>query len=94
MKITVTKSDIKKANLLLRKSKLDVAERCPIACAVKRIKGRNDILVGRRAIHLGCVAPSRVYRLPEKARKFIRNYDNKNPVNPFSFHTALLRIDK
>lgn len=91
MKITVTKSDIKKANLLLRKSKLDVAERCPIACAVKRIKKTNDVLVSRSVLHVGCVTPNKVYKLPEKAREFIWRYDHRIPVKPFSFNAPLLK---
>jgi hypothetical protein len=95
MKITVKKSDIRRADTLLRKrSKLDIAERCPIACAVRRIKRRDDILVSRSVIHVGCVTPNKVYRLPEKAREFIWRYDQRIPVQPFSFHITRLKKRK
>jgi hypothetical protein len=94
MKITVTKSDIKKAKLLLRRSKLDIAERCPIACAIKRIKKRDDVLVSRSVIHVRCVTPNKVYRMPEKAREFIRFFDQNIPVKPFSFNITRLKKRK
>lgn len=86
MKIIVTKSDIARANASRNgKKHYEPACHCPIARAVKRTKKIQDVLVGKHAVHVSYFKPHLVYILPEKAKKFIRNYDKKLAVKPFSF---------
>lgn len=60
---------------------------CPIAVALACM-GFADSLVGEDRVELDAGCNS---QLPPSARRFIEDYDNGEPVNPFTFN---LEIDR
>ena len=78
MKIEVTQHDIDKGlnnNCFL----------CPIAHAVKRKMGTDSVLVYCDRISVMSTVTSYNYKLPKKARTFIKRFDDGKPVEPFTF---------
>lgn len=54
---------------------------CPIALAVKRLTGANDVSVNCDDIYFGY----KIFPLPPKVSKFILSFDFHQPVKPFQF---------
>ena len=79
MKITITKSDIRKGVKCNFRF-------CPVAKALRRITKRRDVWVDLR----GAKIKNWYYDLPEVARCFISDFDLGHPVQPFSFDLPVL----
>lgn len=80
MKIRVTKKDIKDGTTW-------DPFNCPITIAAKRAFRKTNWLTVRSK-HLRFVRDNgdvKAYILPPKARRFIKNFDNLEPVKPFDF---------
>ncbi len=77
MKVIVTERDIKGANRCN-------SMRCPIARALHRA-GKKDWSVGSDE----CGDAEISVPLPKKAQKFIADFDNQQPVKPFSFNLRI-----
>lgn len=58
---------------------------CPIARAVRRETGANDVDVTQRRIRIG----KERFVVPKRAKRFILNFDNEWSVKPFSFRLEL-----
>jgi hypothetical protein len=54
---------------------------CPIAFAVGREYGTDDIHVTNRVIKIG----NEAFNMPRSARRFVQRFDNGKPVKPFNF---------
>lgn len=84
MKIEITQRDIDLAKKRFDK-KLDLCYNCPIALAVKRKTHKFvDVSDTYMEIHKN-EYDVYFYRLPVEATNFIRKFDNKEPVKPFTF---------
>ncbi len=58
---------------------------CPIALALREKRGLSNVRV-----HLThAFTPSHEFRLPLEAQEFIKAFDNRSPVEPFSFELWL-----
>ena len=58
-----------------------LCERCPVALAVQRATGADEVKVNKVRIWGG----SRWYHTPDEARAFILRFDAGDPVEPFGF---------
>jgi hypothetical protein len=75
MKIIVNKTNI-------QKGVQNTCTHCPIAFAIKRTLGIEDVEVNCDDVHIG----KKVFELPYKAQQFITSFDNdKSSVEPFEF---------
>lgn len=74
MRIDVTQYDIDHGSRARSTS-------CPVALAVKRAVGREDVSMGAWTGHVG----ETVVKLPLEVTKFVSAFDSNNPVAPFSF---------
>ncbi len=55
---------------------------CPVALAIQRATNIENIEVG----HIGCaILIKRYITFPDGVQNFIQKFDNKLPVDPFSF---------
>ncbi len=63
---------------------------CPIACALRR-HGLSAPEVGETYVTVG---PHLGGTLSERAKRFIQQFDDGRPVQPFSFYLALKRRDQ
>ena len=75
MKITVTKEDIEKGQR-------DSVSRCPITRAFKRKTRQKNV----RTEYAEIFVTDNYFKLPKRARKFIKDFDNNGKVKPFSFN--------
>lgn len=64
----------------------DRAHLCPIAKAVNRDTGGRFVSVGSKTI---LTVPGDHQLLPDKAVRFIRRFDNRRRVKPFTFELDL-----
>jgi hypothetical protein len=82
MKIKVTKMNIADAIRFRRLKKL-LAWHCPVALAVKlAIHGKEgEVAATGHLIRVG----KNLLPAPSKVQKFIKRFDNKKPVKPFTF---------
>lgn len=95
MKIKVTAKHIKLARKRLADKENSACDYCPIAIAAKQHLHKfvcvddDSIEVSylRRNSYGAFVESYRVY-LPKKAKRFIRDFDNKKAVKPFTFETT------
>ena len=78
MKIEVTQQDIDKG---LNNNCFS----CPIALAVKRKIDTGNVLVYCDRISVMSTISSYDYKLPKKAQTFIKRFDDRKPVEPFTF---------
>lgn len=74
MRIYVTKDDI-------RNGRCCNAGKCPVARSLKRRFKKVFVSVGPWGIMLG----DNILEIPASARRFIRRFDRRETVNPFSF---------
>lgn len=78
MNIYVTQKDIDKANA---ESIHEIPSRfCPVAQAIKR-RINVSVTVRKTSVEIG----DTTFNLPQKARDFINQFDNFEPVKPFHF---------
>lgn len=54
---------------------------CPIALALKRTFGVDEVSVSPRLVNID----GKSYRLPYNARTFVNHFDTRQPVSPFVF---------
>jgi hypothetical protein len=80
IKIKVTQDDIQAAKATFDSPNHLRSRSCPIAQALKRLT-RKYVNVGFDA----CLYNGIMYNLPEKARKFVHNFDQSKEVKPFTF---------
>lgn len=78
MKIEVTQEDI-------NKGEVTECRRCPIALAVIRATGNKYVLVDSDYTHVG----TKFCPTPVTAKRFIRNFDYGNDVQPFTFELPI-----
>ncbi len=80
MLIEVTQNDIDEG-------RRGECELCPVARAIKRASGSHCVYVDPTEVLLGeNVLEATWTKLPEEAAQFIEDYDNMQPVDPFSFN--------
>lgn len=60
--------------------------KCPIAIAVRRATGLNDVSI--RPIAQSRIGNRYVY-LPDPAKRFVLDFDEEQPVQPFTFEIDL-----
>lgn len=77
MKISVTEEDIRTG---VRRS----CTTCPIANATRRVCGDKIVWANTYTITIG-LTEGKVFKTPGKAKEFILDFDNGNPVEPFEF---------
>jgi hypothetical protein len=86
MKIKVTREDI---NL----GRPNSSYFCPLAYAVGRLFHDCRVIVGSSEINLfilrdGVEFPNKAFKLPLKAKEFIKKFDNEEYVEPFEFELS------
>lgn len=80
VRINVDAECIKKG---IRRSACD----CPVALAMRK-KFKKNVLVGRLTFRFAAFGNNE-HKLPPKVRAFINEFDNSEPVQPFSFLVAI-----
>lgn len=83
MKIKVTRKLINKSIKKLG-GKYCNDEYCPIALAIKE-KTHKKVSVENSYAYIGKRWENKEYKLPNQAKKFIRDFDKDKKVKPFSF---------
>lgn len=78
-KIEVTQDDIDCGKRL-------TCDKCPVALAIRRVSRFRWNIYSRRAIQRN---GPRSVDLPPEVSSFIRDFDNRTPVQPFSFEINL-----
>ncbi|QDF18706.1 hypothetical protein SEA_PUPPER_220 [Gordonia phage Pupper] len=58
---------------------------CPIARAIARKRGVQEVGVGNEAIYVRRAQKWSRYQAPRRATQFISDFDSRLPVKPFSF---------
>jgi len=79
MKITVTQEDI---NLGKRRD----GWHCPIALACQRIY-QKSFMIDFRSAYNNKEMTFKVFDLPQEAQEFVKRFDNRDEVQPFTFET-------
>lgn len=74
-RVVVTKEDI-------RHGRPYQADSCPIALSLRRIKGLDLAIVETNSAECGYW----ITRMSKKARQFVRDFDEGNPVKPSVFY--------
>ena len=95
MRREVTQGDIDRAHQLHGEQGqgFNFDKDCPVALAIRRQAGRAEIRVGSlRAYHALKVVDSNTTIFPDEAQQFIRDFDDGQPVQPFSFEYDLNKI--
>jgi hypothetical protein len=78
MKVQVTQEDIDNGNLRF----------CAVEHALVRSFGTEDVAVGLSFLSVN----GDRYRLPDKAKSWIKKFDAKKPVKPFEFTAELANL--
>lgn len=84
MRIQVTAEDI-------RCGRQQEPSSCPIALAVKRCSGMESVEVSECDVEYGA---GRIANLPWKARLFVGQFEDGEPVTPFEFDLDLPEVQR
>jgi len=86
MKINVRTLDIKHGERGMKTT-------CPIALAVRRLPNVLDCHVWPTWLEIFYPDVRQVCDLPDKARKFVRDFDESLPVQPFKFSCICKEVE-